>query len=717
MDLEISENNSNTENSIEDSIYPLCNGLNYYESNYKFSDIDLINLEIKNSRDWYTNLYKIIISDGSVIKDKYKKRFDATLTLQLSNGLVCDFKSKVRVSGDYKDHIIYGNSPVASLDVKLIEGNILGITKFKLLLKDTRGGDEGRSEVFVTTILNHLGYITPRTALLDVSVNNSYSEKYIFQEKLSKEMIEYNNFREGPLVETSEDFIDFENINNQENFFIFGKITNNSWANSSIENLDISSEALSKYNFSIFSSYNPKSQMNYEMLSSNIEYLLSFDLINFALNSNHGITNHNRKFYYDKITGNFIPVYYDGNSNFLTNSQIALRDDYIITLAHKIAAKKLYDSFLIDPLKLMNDLSEKNLVLEVEKVYSLLNQLENNLLLISQIDSDSEITNLPKATLNALEIDNDLHFYYFKKENIFFEKCTQINLNCETVQNNYLKLEDILEELNANNSILFGQNSKNTFTILNNLDYEEIEISPNIFLRKFGSANIRIQFEEKIIDILITNIDQKVLITGSSVLDNWTININSQVKNTLPYRQDENLLTGCITFANIEILNLIIKSTNQHCEDAINFYKVNGTVENIEIVNSNFDGLDIDFSDVLINHIYVENANNDCLDVSGGNYVFQNLILNKCQDKAISAGESTKLEIVNLNISNSNIGVAIKDSSIGYILNFDSTSLDRCLALYQKKQEFGPVFLEVINNNCKDYEKNYIQSGSVYKNG
>ena len=84
---------------------------------------------------------------------------------------------------------------MASMDVKLLEGNISEITKFKLFLPETRKS----GEIVTTTLLEQLGFLSPRTAYVNVRMLNSNSKyqekKFIFQEKFSKEMVEYYNFR------------------------------------------------------------------------------------------------------------------------------------------------------------------------------------------------------------------------------------------------------------------------------------------------------------------------------------------------------------------------------------------------------------------------------------------------------------------------------------------------------------------------------------------
>ena len=51
--------------------------------------------------------------------------------------------------------------------------------------------------------MEHLGFISPRTSFVNVELKdykgNIFDQKYIFQEKLSKEMIEHNRFRKGSI--------------------------------------------------------------------------------------------------------------------------------------------------------------------------------------------------------------------------------------------------------------------------------------------------------------------------------------------------------------------------------------------------------------------------------------------------------------------------------------------------------------------------------------
>ena len=90
------------------------------------------------------------------ILPKYKKKYLSNILVFYSNGDQCEFKGFVRQNGDLRDHIRLTNGKIyQSLDVSLIDGNINGIVKFKLLLNNTRGVKE--DEIIITELLREIG--------------------------------------------------------------------------------------------------------------------------------------------------------------------------------------------------------------------------------------------------------------------------------------------------------------------------------------------------------------------------------------------------------------------------------------------------------------------------------------------------------------------------------------------------------------------------------
>ena len=116
---------------------------------------------------------------------------------------ICKYSGRVRQSGDLKDHIILRNGqPIRSLDVKL-KGNILNAVRFKLLIPNSRNG---LNEILATLILKNLGFIAPDTFEVRTSINGVNSVM-LFQEKETKELLEKNLRREGPIFEGDESIL------------------------------------------------------------------------------------------------------------------------------------------------------------------------------------------------------------------------------------------------------------------------------------------------------------------------------------------------------------------------------------------------------------------------------------------------------------------------------------------------------------------------------
>ena len=193
-------NNLYSKNKISNNFIGCVNNLSKeYFSDYEHLEIKKIEIDIDNYRNWITNNIRIITSNTRFIENKYKKKFKGKIKVIYENDDFCIFSGRIRHSGDAKDHIaLKGNSIIQSLDVSLDIGSIKGITKFKLFKPDVRGVLD--DVVLQTEILRELGYLAPRSAKVIARVNETESVM-LFQEKAAKELLEYNNRREGPILE------------------------------------------------------------------------------------------------------------------------------------------------------------------------------------------------------------------------------------------------------------------------------------------------------------------------------------------------------------------------------------------------------------------------------------------------------------------------------------------------------------------------------------
>ena len=218
-----------------------------------------------------------------------------------------------------------------SIDVDLINGNINGIISFILLMPQTRNNPE--DEIILTELLRELDFLAPRTNFVKVKLND-FTKTMLFQEKASKEMLEYNLRREGPILEGDE-----RHVFSKEHKNSYGYIPNQAqlsrqinakWATKSVQHENISHEALTRLNLfylltksaehfnSTFKEHSPNLLNNNLLVQNNPNLVKKLDMYNaiiFSANGDHSLAPRNKKFYWDAINNYFEPIYYDGDLN------------------------------------------------------------------------------------------------------------------------------------------------------------------------------------------------------------------------------------------------------------------------------------------------------------------------------------------------------------------------------------------------------------------
>ena len=319
----IQKNSNNLKTFIDDSINPTCQVLNNSELDKSLISFNQIEIKIPKSREWSKNLITAKISNSvNVITDKYKKKFNAFVLVKNSDNEICELRAKVRLSGDAKDHITFvENDIAASLDVKLQEGSINGIVRFKLFLPETRNN---YSELITVALLQEMGYLAPRTRLIDTTINGS-KIKMIMQEKASKEMLENNYLRESAIVGSDESLmwrLRAKDITKSFNSLLHPRIINFNWYNKSFVNREIALKGIKTLSRAIQESWDV-SDGNIDNTFSDLllangnqirkKFLSKFRAHLLAIGGEHALANHNRRFYYDAFNDHLLPIYYDGN--------------------------------------------------------------------------------------------------------------------------------------------------------------------------------------------------------------------------------------------------------------------------------------------------------------------------------------------------------------------------------------------------------------------
>ena len=689
--------------------------------------ITKIEVEVPKSAKFNRNFAKIIISPSDNIPPQFKKKFRATLTVRYTFGS-CSFEAQVRQHGDWKDHIGFINTgePLRSLSVRLKEGNILNAVKFRLLIPETRGN---LNEVLGALLMRKIGFISPETFQVDTDING-VNATMLFQEDSRKELLEKNGRREGPLFEGDESLLwaykEFPNFSLEP--LSLARVTNKNWflKGKSSQMITLSSFAALQQAYLKNSQDLQKAYLNYSKNSAEIHKTILFPnkrktevfedyaLIILAMDGQHALSPHNRRYYFNSFSRIFEPIYYDGNLNLHFEINI---DDEVLAHTFKDSYNSEYNKKFLEP-KFIKDL------LEGFKERVLINDSDAVLFF------DTAITQIRK---NLNNLYNRLNIITEAKD---FKKSTTLNLESYLKLQNKLNLEqNIVTSLSKNNGMFQAEDQSGQIHFLSEeivakmLSDNEIKgeryvylpsIAPvemsaviNVNAPKYvegellSSQGVSINIDEKNKTIKITQGTSKGwVLFKDSKLTKWTIIFEGK-KNVLSSSNDQVQrfnnygLTGCLNFyeTSFEDTNILIRDGD--CEDSLNIIKSNGYIDQIQVESAFADAIDIDFSNIKIRSVKVDKAGNDCFDVSGGKYFLNDMTLFNCADKGISVGEKSNLTADNVRVEVASIGVSSKDLSDTFILNANFLNTKNCYEAAQKKQEFGGARLEFTSLSCK----------------
>ena len=109
--------------------------------------------------------------------------------------------------------------------------------------------------------------------------------------------------------------------------------------------------------------------------------------------------------------------------------------------------------------------------------------------------------------------------------------------------------------------------------------------------------------------------------------------------------------------------------------------------------------------------VEIKSAGGDCLDLSYGKYTIYNISAENCGDKGISIGEKSNVLLKSIKIKESNVAVAVKDSSSVRVDESQIFESAICFSAYRKKQEFSGAKIKILKTNCKK-EQFLSQKGS-----
>ena len=683
-------NNTNAEDKYEESLGHGCNPVGINERVIGNKNISY-SLKFNNrqySKELITKLY--LKGNRYQLNEKkmsYKPKWiKAEFTIN-NKSKVCTYKAKVRLTGDMAFHFDLASQTTGiktgtrhSLMIRLVDANVDSIVSFKLFLPSARGFD---NELFAALLYKKLGFLSPRTSNIDIEVNGVL-QRYIFQEHINKEFLEFNNRSEGLIIEGDERFGLAPNIT-------FARITNGKWAVQNKISRKISLEAIKQINKSYMLTNNATfmNEKSANKVDPNLIYndllfhqfdsntsknLGEFYALTYSINGEHGLSKDDSRFYFNSVTGGFEPIYYDTKPNFglLTKDSVESHvKEHSLSLLEKIN--------LININKFYEDLNYLGSAFNYDEILKKFNFIKNNLQKISSLPNyENEFNSLDNLkTINSFyknkKIANfseilDISGFLIKSCDIAFQLCSENNINLDTLRKLFEQRYQMNEDFIVHIS---GYNKKSEYNYANsifNLNSRKLDNDTKIYYPH--SIDIKINKESMLIELFIKQKNENQVLIKGGQLSKWKIKYHGLDERNDAFdvsRFSQLGLTGCLNFSDIVVdkINIIIDSPK--CEDGLHLLRSSGNIDNIEISNTLSDALDIDFGEIKMKTVKINNAGNDCVDFSWGNYSIENALFDKCGDKGVSAGERSNLTVDNIYIKSSYVGIASKDSAIIHI--------------------------------------------------
>ena len=706
-------------------------------------------INFPNSQKWYQNIFELTKILGNPkykhtikIPLKYKKYFFVNINVEFNNGIECIFKGQARIHGGRGDHI-ENNDFISSLNVKILNGNINNISEFILFLPETRNGN---NEILTTVLLKKMNILAPFTMNTNVKINNSNFRTFLFQEKINSNFLKRNKKPNGIIMSLNKTY-QIENVANDfdpkfDKLSIVSNIVSdnknisiNDYINA-VDNLNyliIENYNLNFYNKSLNSVFPSESEFeNIEVgfknkKRINFEKFSIFQAFLIAVGASHALTIDDIKYYSDNFYNILEPVYYDGMARIL-GGKYSLKDYKNFTNKTPEYVKEGSSTLIkylkaIDYVEFKKDLKDRNFNISYDELKSTIDNIVLNLQTIKsskKIDLNDKDINLSKYKFfNKIHNNESIKLAFGGHDNLI-EYCDITLKSCNikkiTSENLELLLQRHILKLDGLN-LFYVRRSKKDFIesrIPQNHGLEifetyRIDSNQNIYFKE-NTTNIDVDKNNKLIDIKVYSADERIIF----IVDNfneWKINYsnenlitkfikNARIKGTFP--------SGCINFIDSNLKKLTVTVSNGDCPDALIFFRSKGSILDVNIQNTSFDALDADFSDLIIENVFVNKASQECIGVKSGYYIFKNVNLKNCSDKAISAGELSEVSINNAKIEKSNIGVYAKESSIINIINYDFKDVNNCIGSVRgEKKYFGStVNIKNLKNPCNG--ENYI---------
>jgi hypothetical protein len=689
------------------------NGHRVINQIYLPNEIETIKIDLN-----FKNYQKLKNNRKNALSKKLAEREDfewinAKLTINKKK-----YKVKIRLKGTHSDH--YNDPKKWSFNVKLKNKSFNGIKRFTIQPPKT---SNFLNEWIFQKAIHYNDLISRRIDFYSLIVNGNKLGLYFFQEDITKQLIENNYLREGPIVsyDKSNWVKDINNEISTENAFLES-------------NIKVDYQNKDKFSQKLFKETAIKKLETLRNKDANLKEIIDIEklaklMMLYTLFGSDEFDWRDIKFYYNPLTdllepiGKELHLFKDKNNINLSWQLGKTNLDYTKDQKdfHKIFFKndqfkkiyfnelhKAFKNNLIE--KILNQNNEdlkkfskilnkyylfyKNEKIFTKNIYSTIKDKINLELVYKLKNFEEETSHKEKdinqfiekfKNLNLFDIDN-------KKKQILFKKGEHIIYEQIIFPENYTTI------IKPGTKIIFKNNSNFIF---------------NEAINFIGERNNQIYFMSK----NTKNTSQSNFISIIKAKKKSIINFANFENLSAPYEKSGIGFLGSLNFyeSNLTIENSTFRN-NLNGDDYINLVRSKFNIKNIFFENVLYDALDVDFSEGVIHNMIAKNISNDGLDFSGSKVEIKDIFLDTVLDKGISIGENSEIKINNYIIKNSNIGLAIKDLSKLIAKNILFENLNIGVALYQKKIEFGPAIGLLNNLNILNVKNNFlVQENSVLK--
>jgi hypothetical protein len=656
---------------------------------YVFLNNKLENVVIKIDQK---NLYNLELQRKNK-KNNNKNFFVDFSKASLKKGET-DYDIKMRIKGDRVLHWYDKDQSSYKIDLRG-KKRIWGLEEFSVQKPITRNYIY---EYIFHKLLEANKLISLKYFFINLSLNDTDQGIYAVEEGFSKELIERNKKRNGPIFGLEEiSGVIYPDVK----YDLYSK---KYWEENQSELIKIALSKLEKLK---------RKKINIDEIFDMEKWATFFAIIDLS-HTLHGSLSKSVKLYYNPVTAKFEPIGFDGHHNPNLFKDFLILD--FMDIDNKNCSYICYDrewylrffknidgsnnaKFLELYIKALKDISSKEFLEYFNSEYfGKIN--ENNKQLQSEVS---------KKDLNYYK---GLGLYIFDK-NFLSKRANYIIDRLDKYANKDINENNFYYSKNQKLNIIDNANIK----YLNGEYYltKDLIIEENYFLSKSDKLNINkgvkiffkkdtILFSEGVISFNGTS-EKPILVYsdkgyGSLVLSNNSYKIQNTIFQNLSFpKSKDKILYGGINIinSNLNIIDTEIKSSNS--EDAINIISSKSYIENLTITNSFADAIDIDFGELIFNNIICEGISNDCLDVSGSMIEGTRFKATNVNDKGLSFGENSIGSLSDAYFINNKLAIAVKDGSNLFLSKFFLKKNEYDIAIFNKKQEYGgsKVELDVIN--------------------